>query len=74
MPDDRPATPGTRPRHRPRPLGGLAELADLLGGDSDRSKRFLGGLVVGRARRCRRRRRGVARAGDAARPRRSPPT
>ena len=25
----------------------LAELADLLGGESSRSKRFLGGLVVG---------------------------
>ena len=31
----------------PRPLGGLADLAELLGGDTDRSKRFLGGLVVG---------------------------
>ena len=25
----------------------LAELADLLGGESSRSRRFLGGLVIG---------------------------
>jgi hypothetical protein len=31
----------------PRPLGGLADLAELLGGDSDRSRRLLGGLAVG---------------------------
>jgi len=31
----------------PRPLGGLGDLAELMGGDSDRSRRFLGGLVVG---------------------------
>ncbi len=31
----------------PRPLGGLADLADLLGGESDRSRRFLGGLIAG---------------------------
>ena len=31
----------------PRPLGGLADLAELLGGDTPRSRRFLGGLVVG---------------------------
>jgi len=31
----------------PRPLGGLADLAELLGGDTQRSRRFLGGLVVG---------------------------
>ena len=31
----------------PRPLGGLGDLAELLGGDSDRSKRFLGGIAVG---------------------------
>ena len=31
----------------PRPLGGLADLADLVGGESDRSRRFLGGLVAG---------------------------
>jgi hypothetical protein len=27
--------------------GGLADLADLLGGESDRSRRFLGGLIAG---------------------------
>ncbi len=31
----------------PRPLGGLGDLADLLGGDSDRSRRFLGGIAAG---------------------------
>ena len=31
----------------PRPLGGLGDLAELLGGDSDRSRRFLGGLAAG---------------------------
>ena len=31
----------------PRPLGALGDLAELLGGDSDRSKRFLGGIAVG---------------------------
>lgn len=31
----------------PRPLGGLADLADLLGGESERSRRFLGGLAAG---------------------------
>jgi hypothetical protein len=31
----------------PRPLGGLGDLAELLGGDSERSKRFLGGIAVG---------------------------
>jgi hypothetical protein len=35
------------PGHDPRPLGGLADLADLLGGESDRSRRFLGGLIAG---------------------------
>ena len=43
MPDDsRPTVPvrDTAPAR-------LAELADLLGGESSRSKRFLGGLVVG---------------------------
>ena len=30
-----------------RPLGSLADLSDLLGGDSNRSRKFLGGLVVG---------------------------
>jgi hypothetical protein len=31
----------------PRPLGSLADLSELLGGDTHRSRRFLGGLVVG---------------------------
>lgn len=31
----------------PRPLGGLADLAELLGGNSDRSRRLLGGLAIG---------------------------
>lgn len=31
---------------RPRP-GGLAELMDLLGGESEGSRRFLGGLIAG---------------------------
>jgi hypothetical protein len=31
----------------PRPLGGLADLADLLEGEGERSRRFLGGLVAG---------------------------
>ena len=31
----------------PRPLAQLADLAELLDGDSARSRRFLGGLVVG---------------------------
>ena len=31
----------------PRPLGSLADLSELLGGDTHRSRRFLGGLVAG---------------------------
>ena len=38
---------GDRPVTEPRPLGRLADLAELVGGDSDRSKRFMGGLVAG---------------------------
>lgn len=30
-----------------RPSPGLADLADLVGGESDRSRRFLGGLAAG---------------------------
>lgn len=37
----------TRPGTGPSPLGGLGDLAELLGGDSERSRRFLGGLVAG---------------------------
>ena len=43
MPDD---TRLPAPVHDTAPAR-LAELADLLGGESSRSKRFLGGLVVG---------------------------
>jgi hypothetical protein len=46
MTDDRPARRSVAPAG-PRPIGGLADLAELLGGNSDRSRRFLGGLVVG---------------------------
>ncbi len=35
------------PGRDPRPLGGLADLADLLGGESEQSRRFLGGLIAG---------------------------
>ncbi len=31
----------------PRPLGGLADLADLLGGETRGSRRFLTGLIAG---------------------------
>jgi hypothetical protein len=47
---DRPAAiPGPAPRSVAGPAGlsGLADLAELLGGESPRSRRFLGGLVVG---------------------------
>ena len=39
--------PENAPAAVPRPLGQLADLAALLDGDSARSRRFLGGLVVG---------------------------
>jgi len=46
-----PSGPGThgglRATMDPRPLGGLAALAELLGGDSVRSRRFLGGIAAG---------------------------
>jgi hypothetical protein len=46
--DDRPDRRAlTRSATDPRALGGLADLADLLGGESDRSRRFLGGIVAG---------------------------
>ena len=45
MADDQRPVP-SRPTG-PRPLGGLGDLAELLGGDSDRSKKFLGGIAVG---------------------------
>ncbi len=31
----------------PGPLAAVADLAELLGGESDRSRRFLGGLAIG---------------------------
>jgi hypothetical protein len=37
----------TRSATDARALGSLADLADLLGGESDRSRRFLGGVVAG---------------------------
>ena len=49
MGDRRVSEPGGRHRRSgmlPVP-GGLAELADLLGGESERSRRFLGGLIAG---------------------------
>ncbi len=45
--DEHADDPAVTPRRDPRPLGGLADLADLLGGESDRSRRFLGGLIAG---------------------------
>lgn len=48
MSDERPAGERQVPvRLGPRPLGGLADLAELLGGESTRSRKFLGGLVIG---------------------------
>ena len=38
---------GTQRPIGPRPLGALADLAELLGGESAGSRRFLGGLAVG---------------------------
>jgi hypothetical protein len=46
-PGDRQLERVTRARVTPAPLGELADLAALLSGDSERSKRFLGGLVAG---------------------------
>jgi len=42
--------PGPAPlpvRYGPRPLGGLADLAELLGGETRGSRRFLTGLIAG---------------------------
>jgi hypothetical protein len=41
------AGPANSPIAPPPPLGQLSDLAELLGGDSARSRRFLGGLVAG---------------------------
>ena len=62
--DERPRVP-TRATG-PRPLGGLGDLAELLGGDSERSRRFLGGIAVGAIV-------GAAVAGAALMRRRRPP-
>jgi hypothetical protein len=35
------------PVHGPRPLGGLADLAELLGGETAGSRRFVTGLIAG---------------------------
>lgn len=40
-------SPGSGPVAGPRPLGALADLAQLLGGESPRSRKFLGGLAIG---------------------------
>ena len=45
-PDDRPSGLPVK-IDAPRPMGSLADLSDLLGGDSNRSRQFLGGIVVG---------------------------
>jgi hypothetical protein len=39
--------PADDPGAGPRPLGSLADLSELLGGDTNRSRRFLGGLIAG---------------------------
>jgi hypothetical protein len=38
---------GLRPGAGPRPLGALADLAELVEGESDRSRHLLGGLAAG---------------------------
>ncbi len=47
--DDRFLREIARPRIAPDagPRDALADLADLVGGESDRSRRFLGGLIAG---------------------------
>jgi hypothetical protein len=45
--DDTTAVPGPIRPTGPRPPSGLADLTDLLGGDSPRSRRFLGGVIAG---------------------------
>jgi hypothetical protein len=40
-------TPAAMRPAGPRPLGSLSDLAELLGGETPRSRRFLGGVVVG---------------------------
>ena len=48
--DDRGPEPANHAADRvagPRPVGAITDLADLLGGESARSRKFLGGLVIG---------------------------
>lgn len=47
MTDEEPIPESLRRPTGPRPLGGLADLAELLGGETPASKRFLRGLAVG---------------------------
>ena len=47
MPADDGLSEVTSKLNGPRPLGSLSDLSELLGGDTNRSRRFLGGLVVG---------------------------
>jgi hypothetical protein len=46
---DRTVRAAGSPRNAPsgRPLDALADLVDLVGGESDRSRRFLGGVIAG---------------------------
>lgn len=46
---DRPSGAVTRvgARSEIRPLDAVSELVDLVGGEGDRSRRFLGGLIAG---------------------------
>ncbi len=39
--------PGSKAATGAGQLGALADLADLVGGESDRSRKFLGGLIAG---------------------------
>jgi hypothetical protein len=45
--EDREPAAAEAPVVGPRPLGGLADLADLLGGESKGSRQFLTGLITG---------------------------
>jgi hypothetical protein len=42
-----PEDPARRRPVGPRPLGNFADLAELLAGETPRSRRFLGGVVAG---------------------------
>jgi hypothetical protein len=45
--EERDSATADAPIAGPRPLGGLADLADLLGGESAGSRRFITGLIAG---------------------------